>query len=66
MEYKRIINLLENTPYDTSKDLICKKEESKCNTKIKKKVIIFDDVTKENKKSIIQIDHKIFIICTGY
>ena len=31
MEYKRIINLLEDTPYETSKDLTWKKEESKCN-----------------------------------
>ena len=36
MEYKRIINLSEDTPYDTSKDLIWKKEESKCNNMIQK------------------------------
>ena len=36
MEYKRIINLLEDTPYDTSKDLICKKEKPKCNNIMQK------------------------------
>ena len=29
-------------------------------------MIIFDDVTKENKKSIIQIDHKFLMIHTEY
>ena len=29
-------------------------------------MIIFDDVTKENKKSIIQIDYKFLMIHTEY
>ena len=29
-------------------------------------MIIFDDVTKENKKRIIQIDHKFLMIHTEY
>ena len=29
-------------------------------------MIIFGDVTKENKKSIIQIDHKFLMIHTEY
>ena len=38
--------------YGTSKDLVTEKEEVKCNNIIKryKKIINFDDVTKENMK----------------
>ena len=46
------IDLIETYAYVTSKDLVSKKEEIKCNNIIKryKKRISFYDVTKENTK----------------
>ena len=53
-----------------SKDLVCKEEEIKCNNIINKKMINFDDVTKENIKEYYpnwqQIpDHTYRIVITG-
>ena len=45
------IDLIETYAYGTSKDLVSKKEEIKCNNIIKLyKMINFDDATKENIK----------------
>ena len=43
------IDSIEIYAYEKSKDLVSEKEEIKCNNIIKK-MIKFDDVTKENKK----------------
>ena len=49
----RSIHSIETYAYGTSKDLVSKKQEIKCNNIIKryKKMINFDDVTKENIKT---------------
>ena len=49
---KNIINYsIETYAYGTSKDLVIKKEEIKCNNTIKNtKIINVDDVTKEHIK----------------
>ena len=46
------IGSIETFAYGASKDLVSEKEEIKCNNIIKrfKKIINFDDVTKENIK----------------
>ena len=46
------IALIETYAYGTRKDIVSEKEEAKCNNRIKqyKKMIKFDDVTKENIK----------------
>ena len=46
------IDLIETYAYGTRKDIVSEKEEAKCNNRIKqnKKMIKFDDVTKENIK----------------
>ena len=46
------IDSIETYVYGTSKDLVSEKEEIKCDNIIKryKKIINFDDVTKENIK----------------
>ena len=43
------IDSKETNAWETSENLICKKKKNKCN-KIIKKIINFDDVTKENIK----------------
>ena len=49
---KRIqsIDSIEIYGYETSKDLVCKREEIKCNDIIKQEMINFNDVTRENIK----------------
>ena len=50
---KRIQSIysIETYGYQTTKDLICKKEEIKCNNITKQyKMINFDNVTEENRK----------------
>ena len=49
---KRMQSIYSAEKNETSKDLICKKEKTRCNNIIKqcKKMIKFDDVTKENIK----------------
>ena len=46
------IALIETYAYGTRKNIVSEKEEAKCNNRIKqyKKMIKFDDVTKENIK----------------
>ena len=46
------IDSVETYAFGTSKNLVSEKEEIKCNNKIKryKKMINFDDVTKQNIK----------------
>ena len=46
------IDSIETYAYGTSKDLVSEKEEIKCNNIIilHKKIINFDDITKENIK----------------
>ena len=67
-ERMQSIDLIETYAYGTNKDLISEKEEIKCNNIIKqcKKMINFDNVTKENIKNIIQIGHKFLLIHTEY
>ena len=44
---------METYTYGTSKNLVCKREEIKCNNIIKQynKMINFDDVPKEHKRT---------------
>ena len=64
------IDLIEICAYGTSKDLVGDEEEIKCSKIIKKmndkKMVNLDDVTKENIKEIIQINHKFLIIHIKY
>ena len=69
---KRIQSIysIETYGYQTTKDLICKKEEIKCNNITKRyKMIDFDNVTKENIKEhnpkwskILDHPHRILLI----
>ena len=47
----KLIESIKTYAYRRSKDLVCKKEEIKCNSKIKQyKMINFDDITREKIK----------------
>ena len=62
------IDLIETYAYVTSKDLVSKKEEIKCNNIIKryKKWLVFMMLQKKTQKNIIQIGHRFLIIHTDY
>ena len=61
------IDLSETYAYEISKDLVCKKEEIKCNNiKTSTKMFNFDYITKDDIKNIIQIGRKFLIINTEY
>ena len=57
------IDMIETYAYRTSKDIASKNEKIKCNNIITmQKMINFDDVTKEGKKTIIQFGQKFLTI----